>query len=222
MLKMLLLVLLSVSDVFDNYSKVRHIKNLSVLALKASEIQRFSSHPFMSPRAALLSLFSLFFWPTWTLFHRCSKHTRFSFEEEKVDLKRTRVIVRLKTLPHLAYSGTGGPATDAVIREPLEQGCPRSAESVDLSGAFLSGINWSLRGKYWLYCIPSMCVHFLWVHILWCFINRASNAPLDKAREHWAGRHPPVQLLLLCMRIKPELYEVLYNGAVKGQSRWGT
>lgn len=61
MLKMLLLVLLSVSDVLDNYSKVRHIKNLSVLALKASEIQRFSSHPFMSPRAALLSLFSLFF-----------------------------------------------------------------------------------------------------------------------------------------------------------------
>lgn len=60
-----------------------------------------------------------------------------------------------------------------------------------------------------------MCVHFLWVHILCCFINSASNAPLDKAREHGAGRRPLVQLLLLwVLGLRLQLYE----GAVQQSS----
>lgn len=86
-----------------------------------------------------------------------------------------------------------------------------SAESVDLYGAFLPSINW-------FYCIPSVCVHFLWVHILCCFINRASNAPVDKAREHGAGRHPLFQSLLFwLLGLRPSFMKGLYNRAMMGE-----
>lgn len=63
-----------------------------------------------------------------------------------------------------------------------------------------------------------MCVHFLWVHILCCFINRASNALLDKAREHGAGRCPPVQsLLLLVLGLRQSFMGMLYNSTLMGQ-----
>lgn len=65
-----------------------------------------------------------------------------------------------------------------------------------------------------------MHVHFLWVHILCCFINSASNAPVDKAKEHGVGSHPMVQWLLLwVLGLRPSFRRVLYNRPVMGEWR---
>lgn len=62
-----------------------------------------------------------------------------------------------------------------------------------------------------------MCAHSLWVHILCCFINRASNAALDKAREDGAGRRPLVQLLQLwVLGLRQSFMRVLYNKIMWG------
>lgn len=53
-----------------------------------------------------------------------------------------------------------------------------------------------------------------------CFINSASNAPVDKAREHGAGRHPLVQLpLLWVLGLRRGFMRVPYNRPVMGENR---
>lgn len=147
MLKMLLLVLLSVSDVFDNYSKVRHIKIYPLLLWRP---QKFSvSHHILSClRGQLCFLYFRFFSdPLGHCFVDARSTQGFHLKEKKLTWKEPEELSDLKLYPTWLTRALEVPLQTQGCRSLLEQGCPRSAESVDLSGAFLSGINWSLRGS---------------------------------------------------------------------------
>ncbi|TKS81938.1 FH1/FH2 domain-containing protein 3 [Collichthys lucidus] len=143
------------------------------------------------------------------------KHTKFSFEERKSAVEKNQRDCQTQYGSNFK-EGNKTPVVPSVFAEQFMGIINRIEQLGDCSALRLHHVDIDSRERCSPRCAESVdvCGSFLWALIglrgeaLALLYPNASNAPVDKAKEHGAGSHPMVQWLLLwVLGLRPELYE---------------